>query len=111
MIDPKGNLVRVVQDPAIRWPDSFAMDTKRNIYFTRPRACPRIGILFKFEKFSKNKHSHIYDIASIIFFNSEEFGQKGILGQPPRFICRKRTETCIRLFRLIPGKRREKKSR
>ena len=47
-------------------------------------ACPRIGILFKIEEFSKNKHSHIGDIASIIFNNSKEFGRKGILGQPPR---------------------------
>jgi hypothetical protein len=31
-------------------------------------ACPRIGILFKIEKFSKNKHSHMFDIASIIFW-------------------------------------------
>ncbi len=30
-------------------------------------ACPRIGISFKIEEFSQNKHSHIVDIASIIF--------------------------------------------
>jgi len=30
-------------------------------------AFPRIGILFKIEKFKKNKHSHMFDIASIIF--------------------------------------------
>ncbi len=30
-------------------------------------ACPRIRILVKIEKFSQNKHSHIHDIASIIF--------------------------------------------
>jgi hypothetical protein len=30
-------------------------------------ACPRIAILFKIEEFSKNKHSHMFDIASIIF--------------------------------------------
>jgi hypothetical protein len=30
-------------------------------------ACPRIGILFKIEKFRQNKHSHMFDIASIIF--------------------------------------------
>ncbi len=29
--------------------------------------CPRIGLLFKTEEFSQNKHSHIHDIASIIF--------------------------------------------
>jgi putative intracellular protease/amidase/sugar lactone lactonase YvrE len=34
MIDPKGNLIRVLQDPDIRWADSFAMDRKGNIYFT-----------------------------------------------------------------------------
>jgi hypothetical protein len=41
-------------------------------------ACPRIGILFKIEKFSKNKHSHMFDIASIIFGNSEEFEQVSV---------------------------------
>ncbi len=30
-------------------------------------ACPRIGILVKIEEFLKNKHSHMCDIASIIF--------------------------------------------
>lgn len=34
MIDPEGNLIRVIQDPVIRWADSFAMDRKGNIYFT-----------------------------------------------------------------------------
>ncbi len=29
--------------------------------------CPRIDILFKIKEFSKNKRSHIVDIASIIF--------------------------------------------
>jgi len=29
--------------------------------------CPRIGILFKIEEFSKNKRSHMSDIARIIF--------------------------------------------
>ncbi len=29
--------------------------------------CPRIDILFKVEAFSKNKHSHMFDIASIVF--------------------------------------------
>jgi hypothetical protein len=31
-------------------------------------AYPRIGILFKIEVFLKNKHSHITDITSIVFF-------------------------------------------
>jgi hypothetical protein len=31
----------------------------------------------------KIQHSHIFDIASIIFLNSEEFGRKGILGLAP----------------------------
>jgi hypothetical protein len=30
-------------------------------------ACPRIGISSQIEKLSKNKHSHMCDIASIIF--------------------------------------------
>jgi len=30
-------------------------------------ACPRIGISVKVEEFQKNKHSHIIDIATIIF--------------------------------------------
>ena len=34
MIDPEGNLIRVLQDSDIRWADSFAMDRKGNIYFT-----------------------------------------------------------------------------
>jgi hypothetical protein len=29
--------------------------------------CPRIGIFSQIEAFWKNKHSHIYDIASIVF--------------------------------------------
>ncbi len=33
-------------------------------------ACPRISILFKIEVFQKNKHSHIRDIASIIFLKT-----------------------------------------
>jgi len=33
-LDPEGNLIRVLQDPAIRWPDSFAMDRAGTIYFT-----------------------------------------------------------------------------
>jgi hypothetical protein len=46
--------------------------------------------LFKIEKFLKNKHSHIYDIASIIFWEFRRVWagkrrlRKGILGQPPR---------------------------
>jgi len=49
---------------------------------------PRIGILFKIEKLPKNKHSHMYDIASIIFLKFRRFWagkcrlRKGILGQP-----------------------------
>jgi hypothetical protein len=50
--------------------------------------CPRIGILVIIEKLSKNKHSHITDIASIIFYNSEDFGQKAILGQALRIVWR-----------------------
>ena len=34
MIDPEGNLVRVIQDSAIRWADSFAMDGQGTLYFT-----------------------------------------------------------------------------
>jgi sugar lactone lactonase YvrE len=34
MIDPAGNLIRVIQDPAIRWADSFAIDKTGTIYFT-----------------------------------------------------------------------------
>jgi sugar lactone lactonase YvrE len=34
MIDSGGNLIRVLQDPAIRWADSFAMDRTGTIYFT-----------------------------------------------------------------------------
>ncbi len=30
-------------------------------------ACPRIDNLFKIEAFSKNEHSHIFDITSIVF--------------------------------------------
>ncbi|MFT5728066.1 MAG: hypothetical protein ACI8PB_002217 [Desulforhopalus sp.] len=30
-------------------------------------ACPRIGLLIKVEAFPKNKHSHMFDIASIVF--------------------------------------------
>ncbi len=30
-------------------------------------ACPRIGISFKVEEFSKNKRRHMFDIPSIIF--------------------------------------------
>ncbi len=46
------------------------------------RGCQRIDILSKIEAFSQNKHSYIFDIASISFFgNNEKFGQKGILGQ------------------------------
>ncbi len=33
-LDPEGNLIRVLQDPAIRWADSFAMDRTGTIYFT-----------------------------------------------------------------------------
>jgi len=40
-------------------------------------ACPRIGILFKIEKFLKNKHSHIVDIASIIFWKFRRVWAKG----------------------------------
>jgi hypothetical protein len=53
-------------------------------------ACPRIGISSQIEKFSKNKHSHMYDIGvyaylrALFFENSEELGEKGILGQDPR---------------------------
>jgi len=52
-------------------------------------ACPRIGILFKIEKFKKNKHSHMFDIASIIFLKFRRVWagkrrlRKRILGQPP----------------------------
>jgi len=57
-------------------------------------ACPRIGILFKIEAFLKNKHSHMFDISesrasltgALFLRNNEEFGQKGILGQPPSAI-------------------------
>ena len=34
MINTQGKLTQVLQDPEIRWADSFAMDTKGNIYFT-----------------------------------------------------------------------------
>ena len=43
-------------------------------------ACPRIGILFKIEAFTENKHSHIYDIGVYAYLralfpvNNEEFG-------------------------------------
>ena len=53
-------------------------------------ACPRIGILFKIEKFSKNKHSHTIDIASIVFceFRRVWAGKRrlreGVLGQSLR---------------------------
>jgi len=40
-------------------------------------ACPRIGILFKIEKFKKNKHSHMFDIASIIFLEFRRVWAKG----------------------------------
>ncbi|MFT5730584.1 MAG: hypothetical protein ACI8PB_004769, partial [Desulforhopalus sp.] len=40
-------------------------------------ACLRIGILFKIEKFLKNKHSHIFDIASIIFWEFRRIWAKG----------------------------------
>jgi len=33
-LDPEGNLIRVLQDTVIRWPDSFAMDRAGKIYFT-----------------------------------------------------------------------------
>ncbi len=33
-------------------------------------ACPRIYILFKVETFSKNKHSHMGDITSIVFLTT-----------------------------------------
>ena len=47
-------------------------------------ACPRIGILFKIEKFLKNTHSHIVDIGvfaylrALFFGNSEEFEQVSV---------------------------------
>jgi hypothetical protein len=52
-------------------------------------ACPRTGVLFKIEKFQKNKHSHMFDITSIIFWKSRRVWagkrrlQESILGQPP----------------------------
>jgi len=33
-LDPAGKLIRVLQDPAIRWADSFAMDKAGTLYFT-----------------------------------------------------------------------------
>ena len=33
-LDPEGNLIRVIQDSAIRWADSFAVDRAGTIYFT-----------------------------------------------------------------------------
>ncbi len=47
-------------------------------------ACPRIGILFKIEKFSKNKHSHIHDIGvSLWSLTCEHYflGNPKILGR------------------------------
>ncbi len=35
---------------------------------TKLGACPRIGILFKIEAFLQNKHRHIVNIPSIIFY-------------------------------------------
>jgi len=49
-----------------------------------PGACPRIGILFKIEKFLKNKHSHMFNIGvyvylrALFFGNSEESGQVSV---------------------------------
>ncbi|MGQ1910623.1 L-dopachrome tautomerase-related protein [Marinifilum sp. RC60d5] len=33
-INTKGTLIQLIQDKSIRWPDSFAEDSKGNIYFT-----------------------------------------------------------------------------
>ena len=33
-LNPEGSLIRVLQDPAIRWADSFAMDRAGTLYFT-----------------------------------------------------------------------------
>ena len=47
-------------------------------------ACPRINILIKLKHFLKTISTTIYLILRALFFdNSEKFGQKGILGQPP----------------------------
>jgi len=34
--------------------------------------CPRIGILFKIEEFSKNKHRHTFDIPRINFSQQQK---------------------------------------
>ncbi len=48
-----------------------------------PGGCPRIRVLVKIEKFLENRHSHILNIASIIFLKIRRFWEKVITGQPP----------------------------
>ena len=70
--------------------DSYLACLILTLYFTHVGcnhalgACPRIGILFKIEKFLKNTHSHIDGIGvfaylrALFFGNSEEFEQVSV---------------------------------
>ena len=48
--------------------------------------CPRIAIFSKIKACSKNYRRHIVVMPRIIFEYNAEFGEKGILGQPPRHV-------------------------
>ncbi len=43
----------------------YSVRNKFCIYSTSSGGCPRMPILFKIEAFSKNKHSHMFDIGDI----------------------------------------------